>query len=53
MKDRDVDLIKISDLFFLSIGTSGWEHNFTFHAYDEQRPGTEPYGVGHADNGIS
>jgi len=30
-------------------GDSGWNHEFTFHAFDSPRPGTVPIAVGHAE----
>ena len=32
-------------------GGNGWRHNFTFYAFDKQRPGTTAFGVGHANCG--
>jgi len=42
--------LEINEIFVL-LGSEGWEHELTFYAFDEERPGTSPYGVGHAKYG--
>ena len=32
-------------------GGNGWRHNFTFYAFDQQRPRTTVFAVGHANCG--